>query len=50
MYLQYRGNLPRVPWVAGYGPKNLGYDRLPLAANGWETIHPVLGNDPTTPC
>jgi hypothetical protein len=44
----YRGNLPRELWATGYIPKNLGYNRFPLGANGWGTKHPVLGNDPTT--
>jgi hypothetical protein len=36
-----------------YGPpvtaQHSGYDRFPLATNGWGTIHPVSGNGPTTP-
>jgi hypothetical protein len=42
-----QGNVPRVLWAAGYGPKS-GYDRFPPVANDWATIHPVPGNDPTT--
>jgi hypothetical protein len=28
--------------------QNSGYDRFPPAANGWGTIHPILGNGSTT--
>jgi hypothetical protein len=29
--------------------KNSGYDRFPLVANDWRTIHHVPGNGSTTP-
>jgi hypothetical protein len=29
--------------------QNTRYDRFPPAANDWGTIHPIPGNDPTTP-
>jgi hypothetical protein len=37
------------PWYSGppIMAQNSGYDRFPPAANGWRTIHPVPGNDPT---
>jgi hypothetical protein len=38
---QYRGS----PITA----QAFGYDRLPLAANSWRTIHPILDKGPTTP-
>jgi hypothetical protein len=29
--------------------QNSGYDQFLPAANGWGNIHPIPGNDPTTP-
>jgi hypothetical protein len=40
MYPEYHG-----PLVTA---QNSGYDWFPLAANGSGTIHPILGNRPTT--
>jgi hypothetical protein len=34
-----RGLVPRVPWAAGYGPKNPDTTRFPTAANSWRTMH-----------
>jgi hypothetical protein len=47
-YTICRGNLPWVPWTVSYSPKNLRYDKFPLAANGWGTTHTLPGNGSTT--
>jgi hypothetical protein len=33
----YRGLVPLVPWVTGYGPQNLDTGRFPPAVNCWGT-------------
>jgi hypothetical protein len=50
-YLDFINVLVRVKYTGYYGPpvmaENSEYDRFPLAANDWRTIHPIPNKAPS---